>query len=97
MQNPPNLAAAAYIYLAQAVIDRAHMRKCQGCGRMLFQFQANVSVIARPAPAAGAGGKRNKPTSSVATVEIEQSRTEQVTHQWKSLVSSLFMLPFRSY
>jgi hypothetical protein len=32
-QNPPNLLAAAYVNFAQAVVHRAHIRECPGCGR----------------------------------------------------------------
>jgi hypothetical protein len=33
-QNPPNLVAAAYGQLALAMVNRAPMEQCQGCGRM---------------------------------------------------------------
>jgi hypothetical protein len=35
-QNPPNLVAAAYAQLAMAMVNRAPMVECQGCGRMFI-------------------------------------------------------------
>jgi len=35
-QNPPNLVAAAYVQLAMAMVNRAPMKECQGCGRMFI-------------------------------------------------------------
>jgi hypothetical protein len=35
-QNPPNLVAAAYVDLVQAMVSRAPMRKCIGCGQMFI-------------------------------------------------------------
>jgi hypothetical protein len=35
-QHPPNLVAAAYVHLAQAMVSRAPMRECPGCRRMFI-------------------------------------------------------------
>ena len=35
-QRPPNLVAAAYVHLAQAMVSRAPMQNCPGCGRMFI-------------------------------------------------------------
>ncbi len=35
-QNPPNLVTAAYAQLAMAMVNRAHMQECPGCGKMFI-------------------------------------------------------------
>ena len=35
-QRPPNLITAAYVHLAQAIVSRAPMQTCPGCGRMFI-------------------------------------------------------------
>jgi hypothetical protein len=35
-QNPPNLVSAAYAQLAMAIVNRAPMQNCPGCGRMFI-------------------------------------------------------------
>ncbi len=35
-QNPPDLVTAAYAQLAMAMVNKAPMKECQGCGRMFI-------------------------------------------------------------
>lgn len=35
-QNPPDLVAAAYAQLAMAMVNKAPMEECQGCGKMFI-------------------------------------------------------------
>jgi hypothetical protein len=35
-QRPPSLVAAAYVHLAQAMVNRAPVQECPGCGRMFI-------------------------------------------------------------